>query len=88
MKVCFFGTYNHNYARNSTLGEGLRSCGVHVVEINTQLTNERMELPEDFTFKTTIHRIWRKLITYIKLLDTLYHLIKNLIMKILLNILF
>ena len=48
MKICFFGTYNYNYARNSTLKKGLAENGVEIIEVHENIPNERMELPEDF----------------------------------------
>lgn len=64
MKVCFYGTYNINYARNSSLRTGLRVHGIDVVEVQAEIPNERMELVEDFTLQKTIRRIWRKIKIY------------------------
>lgn len=69
MKVCFFGTYNLNYARNSSLRAGLEENGVDVVEVHAEIPNERMELSEDFTLKKTINRVWRKVKVYSNLLS-------------------
>ncbi|MCX8008880.1 MAG: glycosyltransferase family 4 protein [Patescibacteria group bacterium] len=67
MKLCFFGMYNKHYARTSTLREGLRRLGVEVNEIQEEIPNERMELPEDFTLQKVIHRIWRKVFCLMRL---------------------
>jgi glycosyltransferase involved in cell wall biosynthesis len=37
MRVCYFGTYRAEYARNQLLVEGLRRAGVEVVECHSQL---------------------------------------------------
>lgn len=68
MKVCFFGTYNLNYSRNSSLRDGLKENGIEVVEVHSEIPNERMELPEDFTLQKTIYRVWRKVKIYGRLL--------------------
>lgn len=64
MKVCFFGTYNFNYSRNSSIRQGLIDAGVTVVDVNVDLPNSRMELPEDFTLDKSMWRIWRKVKAY------------------------
>lgn len=69
MRICFFGTYNLNYARNSSLRVGLKENGVDVVEVHAEIPNERMELSEDFTLKKTINRVWRKVKVYSNLLS-------------------
>jgi len=66
-KICLFGTYNLNYVRNSTLRQGLLENGVRVVEVHEEVPNQRMELPEDYTLKTTVARVFRKLGCYVRL---------------------
>lgn len=68
MNICFFGLYNANYARTSTLREGLQRRGITVTEVHEEIPNERMELPEDFTLRKTVHRIGRKIACYWRLL--------------------
>ncbi len=68
MNICFFGLYNANYARTSTLRVGLLRRGVTITEVHEELPNERMELPEDFTVSKTLHRIMRKIACYVRLM--------------------
>lgn len=69
IKVCFFGTYKHNYSRNSSLRNGLQLAQVKVVEVQSEIPDEKMELPQDFTLRKTIWRIGRKIRAYIYLLS-------------------
>lgn len=68
MKICFFGLYNEKYARTSTIREGLKRLGVEVIEVHEEIPNERMELSQDFTLKTTLHRLARKVTSYFHLM--------------------
>lgn len=69
MKICFFGTYRSSYARNSSLRQALKVTGVDLVEVQSEFPDEKMELPEDFTLKTTLHRIVRKTKAYLSLIS-------------------
>lgn len=60
MTICFFGTYNYNYARTAALREGLHANDVTLIEVNVDLPNVRMELPEDFTLRKSLWRFYRK----------------------------
>ena len=37
LRVCYFGTYRANYARNEIMITGLRDAGVEVIECHAQL---------------------------------------------------
>jgi len=67
MIITFFGMYTKNYARTSTLREGLARFGITIREIHEEVPNERMELPEDFTVGKTLHRMFRKIASFIRL---------------------
>lgn len=68
MNVCFFGTYNAQYGRNSSLKLGLAQNGAEVIEVQKGTPLERMELPEDFTLWKTVQRTWWKFSSYASLL--------------------
>jgi glycosyltransferase involved in cell wall biosynthesis len=61
LKICLFGTYFYNYARNSSIRDGLKALDAEVTEAYVETPPERMELPEDFTPVKSLRRVWRKI---------------------------
>jgi len=41
MKICFFGIYDHIYSRNAILLQGLRECGVEVIECHADWSDPK-----------------------------------------------
>ena len=48
MKVCFFGAYNPDYARNAAVMQGMLSAGIEVEEINEKGTPFIIRAPKLF----------------------------------------
>lgn len=66
--ITFFGTYKQKYARNVMLKNALTMFDYEVREVNIEIPDERLELPEDFTFAKTLKRIRKKLSSSVQLL--------------------
>jgi glycosyltransferase involved in cell wall biosynthesis len=74
MRVCYFGTYRADYARNEMMIEGLRRNGVEVVEIQESLWHgieDRVDVASGGWRKPSFW--WRVLRTYGKLLRRYRH---------------
>ena len=69
MTVCFFGTYNANYSRNSSLRMGLIKNGVTVREVHFEIPNLVLETSSDLTITKSVYRILRKLKAYLYLIS-------------------
>lgn len=61
LRICLFGTYFYNYARNTAIREGLKRLGIQVVEAHREVPKNRLDLPQDFTLWRIILRIWKNL---------------------------
>ena len=69
MRVCYFGTYRANYARNQNMIEGLRRNGVEVIECQVPLwfgIEDRVQVASGGWIKPTFW--WRVIKAYYKLL--------------------
>ena len=64
MKVCYWGTYERQYPRNTILISGLRKNGVEVMECHFQLWNEGFR----FNKLTLMSGYWRKFRTISRVL--------------------
>jgi glycosyltransferase involved in cell wall biosynthesis len=75
MRVCYFGTYRSQYARNQILIEGLRRAGVEVLECHESLwidDSDRVKTAEGGWFHPSFW--WRVLRTYYRLLVQYRHI--------------
>jgi len=69
VKVCYFGTYDADYARNRILIQSLRSCGVEVVECRSDLWHGTADKVAQARKGLVNPRLWRRLAkAYVQLL--------------------
>lgn len=70
LRVCYFGTYRSEYARNQIVLEGLRQAGIKVIECHQKLwygDEDRLKVAEGRWF--SLGFMWRVFVAYFTLLQ-------------------
>lgn len=64
---CLFGTFKISYSRNDSIRDGLERLGHTVTIVHHHISDERLEVKEDFTLLKSLHRVLRKVKAYVQL---------------------